>query len=263
MISSALFVSLQTIKNVSVVLEKKFSIVLVMEVSSLLEIIFVNLLYGMLIKTKKINIQMSKELTLEFTTPAYRSILLDKWLLISLISLVHCILIKLLTAASVNPSCFTELISYPHLIWAAVDWISCMGSTFLQSIICGRIAWSGFHFGYCGTQLLVLQQCCCWCYSKHWCSFGSFMGHSGEGKLLGLWGSFIFISENCPRATKSYVVPYNISVDFILSSNASPMKQHVLSSHFSHLFISGLFINNLIPLKAWRFGSKLLSCLSV
>lgn len=116
MISSALFVSLQTIKNVSVVLEKKFSIVLVMEVSSLLEIIFVNLLYGMHIKTKKINIQMSKELTLEFTTPAYRSILLDKWLLISLISLVHCILIKLLTAASVNPSCFTELISYPHLI---------------------------------------------------------------------------------------------------------------------------------------------------
>lgn len=82
MISSALFVSLQTIKNVSVILERKFSIVLGVEVSSLLEIIFVNILYEMHIKTKKINIQMRKELTLQFTIPAYRSILLDKLFLI-------------------------------------------------------------------------------------------------------------------------------------------------------------------------------------
>lgn len=82
MISSALFVSLQTIKNVSVILERKFSIVLGVEVSSLLEIIFVNILYEMHIKTKKINIQTRKELTLQFTIPAYRSILLDKLLLI-------------------------------------------------------------------------------------------------------------------------------------------------------------------------------------
>lgn len=82
----------------SVVLERKFNILLGVEVLSLLEIIFVNLWYGMHIKTKNINIQMKKELTLEFTPPAYRAIILDKLLLISLISLVRCILIKLLTA---------------------------------------------------------------------------------------------------------------------------------------------------------------------
>lgn len=129
---------------------------------------------------------------------------------------------------------------------------------------CERIAWSGFHFGCCGTQQLVLQQCCHWCHPKHLCSLGSFVGHSAEGKMLGLSGNFILIWDNCPRATKSsYVIPYSISIDFILSSNSSPMKEHILSSLFSHLFISGLFINNLIHLKAWRIGSKLLSYFSV
>lgn len=113
---------------------RKFNILVCEEVLSLLEVIFVNLLHGMHIKPKKTNIQMRKELTLEFTTPAYRSVILDKLLLISLISLLQCILIKLLTAASVNPSCFKESISYPHLIWAAVEMLNIMDGQHISSV---------------------------------------------------------------------------------------------------------------------------------